>query len=870
MTTFKAYIKQHWPYMTASFFLPFFIMVVVYLTIGIYPGSSRSVLASDAFSQFSNFHASFRNVLTGQQSIFYSWNASLGLNYLALVSYYLGGLFTPLVLFFPNQLMPDALYFLTLIKIGFIGLAFWFYGSQTYKLPRWHVVILSICYALMSFVTAHSELIMWLDAFIYLPLITLGINRLIQHKKPVVLFVSYLLLFLSSFYMGFMIGVFSVLYFLVQLFKDWTANKKSILPYAITSLLAGGASMIIILPAVLDLRSNGEALSTISSLKTEATDVFDLVMKNMIGVYDTTKYGSIPFIYIGLLPLILCIFYFLSKKFPLKEKLLYGSIFALLITSFYLTPLNLFWHGFHAPNMFLFRYAYLFSFLVILLAGYGLEQLTAKNQGLFIAITLCLIGVFTFSFGFKANDTYDYVSITSFALTITFLVLYLLTISLKQLHLLSAKRVTALLLIFVCGEMALNTSGMIRGILDDWNYASRSLYTDPYPDIKTLVTEADQASEEFFRLENLDPVSSNDSINYGYSGISMFSSIRNRNSSSYLNTLGFRSRGTNLNIRYPNNTLLMDGFTGIKYNISKQNLAKYGFTPIASAGEYSLYENQYALPLGFLADPAITEIEQPANDNLTSQQNLINGLADSNETYFTFQPIQVVNTVNTELSTEGQTTRFSEIEFNKAKEVTWEVSVPANSQAYLSLYPANFSELESSTATITVNGEQRQSQISINGQYYDLGYYNTATTIQFTASFYGTSEISFQNPQVVTLDTVAYQQAMKAIQEKGVAMTVGKRSATAKITTDSQQQLITTIPYDKGWSATLDGKKVDIEAFQDAFISLTIPSGTHELKLTYLPQGFTLGAILFVVCILLFLVFCYFYQKKQKTIKPRS
>ncbi len=40
----------------------------------------------------------------GKQSIFYTWNASLGLNYLALISYYLGGIFTPLVLFFPNQL----------------------------------------------------------------------------------------------------------------------------------------------------------------------------------------------------------------------------------------------------------------------------------------------------------------------------------------------------------------------------------------------------------------------------------------------------------------------------------------------------------------------------------------------------------------------------------------------------------------------------------------------------------------------------------------------------------------------------------------------------------------------------------------------
>lgn len=862
MTKIKTFAKQHWPYMLASFCLPFLIMAVIYLTIGIYPGSSRSVLASDAFSQFSNFHASFRNMLLGKQSIFYTWNASLGLNYLALISYYLGGIFTPLVLFFPNQLMPDALYFLTLIKIGSAGLAFWFYASQTFKIQRWQHVTLAVCYALMSFITAHSELIMWLDAMIYLPLVILGIDRLVKKKKPVVLFISYLLLFLSSFYMGFMIGLFSVMYFLVQLGRNWKQARGAIIPYGITSLLAGGASMVIILPALLDLRSNGEELTTISSFKTEATDVFDLVMKNMIGVYDTTKYGSIPFIYIGLLPLLLCILYFVSKKIRLKDKFLYAGMFAVLIASFYIVPMNLFWHGMHAPNMFLFRYAYLFSFLVIMLAGYGWEQLQQKDRGLFLIIGLSTIVVFALSYALKGPGTYEYVSATSFALTIVFFVLYLLCIGFGQLGLLTQKRVTILMLIFVCGEMAVNTSGMVRGILNDWNYASRSLYTEPYPDIKKLVTQANEDNATFFRLENLDPVSSNDSINYGYSGVSMFSSIRNRNSSSYLDKLGFRSRGTNLNIRYPNNTLLMDAFTGIKYNISKPNLTKYGFQRVGESGEYKLYENQNALPLGFLAEPTIESIDQPQNDNLTSQKNLFNGLADLNLEYFAFQPITVIHSKNTDITNDGMYMKFTEQESNVAKEVTWQVEVPANSQAYLSLFPANFGELESSSATVTVNGQQRETQISINGQYYDLGHYETDTTVQFTVSFYGTPEISFQNPQVVTLDTNAYQQAIDAIQDRGVAMTVGKRSAKADITTEKEQQLVTTIPYDKGWTATLDGKEVPITAFQDGFISVTIPSGTHHLELSFLPQGFVIGVCLFFGCIALFILFAWFYQKQ--------
>ncbi|MGC2935962.1 YfhO family protein, partial [Enterococcus faecium] len=72
-------------------------------------------------------------------------------------------------------------------------------------------------------------------------------------------------------------------------------------------------------------------------------------------------------------------------------------------------------------------------------------------------------------------------------------------------------------------EALVNTNSMIHGILDDWNYASRRLYTDPYPDLKALVNDSKKDSDSFYRLEYLDPVSANDSINYGYSGISLFS-----------------------------------------------------------------------------------------------------------------------------------------------------------------------------------------------------------------------------------------------------------------------------------------------------------------------------------------------------------
>lgn len=876
----KFIFKKINPYGASAFFIPVLVMVAIYLSIGIYPGSDRSVLASDAFSQFSNFHASFNNVLHGKQSFFYTWNASLGLNYYALISYYLGGIFTPFVFFFDNSLMPDAMYFLTLIKIGSTALAFWFFAKETFKITPWSQVALAVAYSLMSFITAHSELIMWIDTFVYLPLIFLGINRIIAGRKPTLLFVSYFLLFISNFYFGFMVGILSVLYYLATVIIDWKNKKSSLLPYFVTSLLAGCASMIMILPTILDLTSNGETLSEVTKFKTEATAFWDIIMKNMVGIYDTTKYGSIPFIYVGLLPLIFCLFYFITKKVPLKNKIAYGAIFGIITASFYIVPLNLFWHGMHAPNMFLFRYSFTFSFMVIMLAGYGLEHFTKDDSPAFVGGTVALIGLYLVAFMVRGKDSYDFVTDQSFIVTILFLLLYLAAIIFYHFYRpnlnqtkkgLQMKQLGLILLILVTFEATINTHSMLNGILEDWRYASRSLYTDPYKDYKDSIDQVKALDQgPFYRMETLDPVSSNDGINYGFSGVSMFSSIRNRNTSAVMNDLGFRSRGTSLNIRYPNNTLLMDSLFGIKYNHAKEDPQKFGFKEVVKNKTYKMYQNESAMTLGTITNQDLYKTKFPKNDNLGSQTNLVNQLAGTNEAFFSFTTPVLVGSTNTTQTENNNNVTFKEIKPNIAKTITWEVEVPANKQAYISLFPTNFGELKSSSAEVTVGGKSRKTQVDITGQYYNLGYYAEKTVVSFNVSFYGTAEITLMKPPVVLLDIPAYTRAFAEIAEKQVPLEVSGRKVTGQLTAEKDEVLMTTIPYDQGWTAYLDGKKTEIKDFKNAFITIPLTAGTHELKLVFLPAGFKIGMLCLVIGIGGFILYLKFFFTHNSLPKASS
>ncbi|WP_086314550.1 hypothetical protein A5821_002130 [Enterococcus sp. 7F3_DIV0205] len=858
MEKLKKFMRVNCWSMLASVIVPILVLAWVYFQQGIYLGSETTLLASDAFAQFSNFYASFNNMLHGKQDIFYTWYGSLGLNYWALMSYYLNGVFTPIVFFFDNLHIPDAMYVITLLKFGCMGLSFFIFAHYTFKVPQWIKVGLSVSYALMSYGIAYSPMIMWLDALIYLPLIVLGIHRLMDKKKPTLLFISYLFLFLSNFYMAFMVGIFTFLYFFARSFTKWGQYKKSISMYLITSILAGCTSMITILPTIFDLSNNGEGLTEINRWITPDVGTWDMVVKSMSAVYDTSKYEAAPFFYVGILPLLFCLFYFVTKRVLLQEKIIYGSLGIFLVASIYIQPLNLFWHGLHSPNMFLFRFSFLFSFFILLFAGYGIEKMEKQELNRLVNIGIVLLVIFTSAYIFSNKKRYDYITRESLILSLFFLAVYVGLCVVYYTKINYRKFLPAVVLIIVGIELVFNAQAMIAGVRKDWNYPKRELYTEYYQDIKTLTDETHSLTPGFYRMANVDPISHNESFNYGYSGVSMFSSIRNRHSSSYMNQLGFRSTGTNLNIDYKNNTILMDALLGIKYNIGRESPMKYGFNNIKNSGSYDLYENQYVLPLGILTDKGIYKKEAFQN-----QESLIKHLAESKQPLFYFKEPKEVNKENLIVQQEGDILYLSEEKPSADKIMTWSVDVPAHSQAYLNLLVENSGAMRDAVAEVTVNGISRASDMPRTGQYYNLGYYEKATTITVKVAFRGVSVVKMLRPDTLILNTENFKSMIQSAQRKGVEFEGKGRKLKTSINSTKENVLFTTIPYDSGWKAYLDGKEVPIKAVEEAFLAVTVPAGEHELSLVFLPQGFTIGASLFVICPILFLLFVWSQSRKK-------
>ena len=844
----KTFFRNYWTYFI-SFIIPLVIMFGVYLSQGIYWNSDTSPLLGDGFHQYVIFDLNLRNILHGSDSLFYTFTSGLGLNFYALSSYYLGSFLSPLVYFFDVSSMPDAVYLSTLLKFGLIGLSTFFSLSIIFKnLPTPLRLSLSTSYALMSFTVSQLEIKTWLDVFILIPLILTGLHLLITEKKRILYFTSLSILFIQNYYFGYMTALFLVVWYFCQLSWDFKSRKYSFLDFFLTSLLAGLTSFIMTLPTLFDLRTHGEKLTAITKIKTDASWYLDLFAKQFIGAFDTTKYGSIPMIFVGLLPFILTIVFFTLKSIKFHVKLCYATLLIIIIASFYLEALDLFWQGMHAPNMFLHRYAWIFSTLLIYISAEVLNRFKdIKLWNILFSITLLLSGYLATIY-FKNH--YSFLTKLNILLTLEFLVVYLLLLLALIKKLISLKIFSILILIFTVSEVSFNASSQLNGITKEWGFASRSTYDKDIPSMEAILEYTKQQPDTFTRTEKLQTQTGNDSMKFNYNGISQFSSVRNRSASTTLDKLGFKSSGTNLNLRYANNTIIADSLFGISYNISETYPDKYGFHPSYQKDNLTLYKNQFALPIAFATQSLYKDVT--FNDHtLDNQTQFLNQIAGLNEEYFypinhhTDSGDNVVNLNGTD--TEDATISYS-------------IEIPDNSQVYLSMTKLNFSNDKKKQVDIIVNGEKKSFTTDNAFTFFNLGYAEHKQTFDIQVKFPGNAQVSFESPTFYRLDTKKYTEAIRKIKENPVEVSSYKNKVTVNYKVKNETSIFFTIPYDQGWSAYQNGKKLQIQQAQTGFMKIDVPEGEGTITLSFIPKGFVAGASCSLIAIIVFI----FYDIQRK------
>lgn len=836
-----------------SFIIPSLFLLFIFIWYGFEPfgDGNKSLLAMDMAGQYSQFYKGLKHI-GDQGSVFFSWSKALGSNYVGVFAYYLASPLSWLTLLCPNKYMASGILFLTILKIGLCGFSFAaFLKSRGIKN---HVtVIFSTFYALMSYNLVYLMCLMWIDAVIWLPVILLLIDRFIKTGKWGLLCVSYAILFVSTYYMAYMCGIFTACYFIYRVFTDKQSKigAKAVKTgkFALSVVTAGGLGAWLLLPALASLfdgKLNSDT-SMIASLWEQsketpiAYDSTNLLIKFFNGVYDSITNSGMPFFYCGVVVMIMLPAFFFVKSIKPGKKILLGSIIVFFVLSFNLTFLNYAWHVFQMPNWFPFRFGFLFLFVIIYAASVAFDRIKELPWQYFLAVLVVFAMISGIAYKIKHH------AITTEDINVT---VGLVTVCACLMLLLCYRKQTLVYVICVC--MIVVTSvydigrhgyAMFEGIDNAHFYESGDEHIDYYSNMDDMIDYAREDSYgDLYRVGQSSFQSFNEPIGLGYSSVSHYSSAYNATVNGMLSDLGY---GEYYYWVAPfGGSLISDMLLGVRYtivsdNCSQQfpnikilehnNIPQTQYELIKEQNNFYLYKNQYALPVAFCTDTDILQYNM-SHDPVVNQNNLLNSMLEEDRVYLA--PLQ------------------SSVEKVKGA-YTYTITASCDGAMY-----ATFPNKGYSRANAYVNDKyyMRLYSAELECLMY-LGYFHQGETVTVTVDIsrydYNTTANRFY-----MLDMAAFHQAAEELHQGGMTVSsYGEGFVEGTILADSNKAVFTSIPYDEGWHIYVDGSETNIQSAA-GFLAFEVSEGQHNVTMRYYAKGQKAGfCITLITALLIYAVY---------------
>lgn len=853
------------------FLLPALILTYTFAQYGMAPFGDKSVMIMDMSGQYVEFFCGLKHFGTAG-SPFFSWSKVMGSNFIGVFAYYLSSPLSVLTLLCPNNAMPIGLLFLTVLKIGLCGLTFGWFLKKTTRRCDLFTVLFSTFYAMMSYNVVYSMCIMWIDGVIWLPIVLLGVERLIREGKWGLLLGSLLAVFLSTYYIAYMVGAFTFLYFGYRIFVTRTRKPVLLVKFFGSALIAAALSAWLLLPTYYSLLQGKIGSSGYVPDVTHYYEWEDLLPKLFMGNYDNITGSGTPFLYCGIAVFMLFIAYFFIRGIPLKEKFAAGILTLLLLGSLYLRDLDLAWHMFQYPNWFPYRYTFVLSFFMVLTAYRSfccLKQIRPAFMISFFAVFL-LIGRLLERAGYR------YIDEGSIQLTLWFLCVYILLLLVKRGVPVRAVSIAVAVAMFFTAfyELYRHSTYLLEGLDQGHRYEDYWEYRDYKKQAEALLAAAEahdrnSGGNAFYRVGQNYVRSYNESIGLGYQSVAHYSSAFNKNMNAFLSYFGF-AQGYIWN-GYFGSTMVFDSLFAVKYVMNDpecgrnpkvvigSKTANAFYEKVGAYGSGAIYCNPYALSSPcFLVSKAVLNEFTWQRNSVLSQNKLLNlMLGNQNQTAY-FSEV-------TDRPDGGACFTQTAAEPEEGAGVVYTMEVLRSGALY-----GYFPQKKNGECDMRINGGPAVTiyRGETNGIHY-LGSYTAGETVTVEIISKGGSYDAAEN-RLYLLDLEAFTRAAETLQSDEMALLEwGVGFLRGTVSAGPDQIMFTSLPYDPGWSVYIDGEPAETCSFADALLCFAVPEGDHEILLRYTAEGLRSG-VMITFCGLIGLTFYAGRRRRQRAINPAS
>ncbi|SRR5574344_688842 len=824
-----------------SFIFSVIIISIIYKTKDVTPFGSKSLLCVDFYHQYGPMLGELYDRMHNFSSFIYSFNMGLGLPFFRNFLNYLSSPFNLIIMLFKRSDLVTSYSYIIGLKAVFASVNMTYYLSKKFNKKDLYLIMFGIIYAFSAYFSAYYWDLMWLDGMVFLPLVALGIENIVNKGTWKFYTIFLAIMLVSNYFIGYMICIFSVVYFLIYNIYKTKLNKSSIklffkncLKFIVASLLAGMLTAALLVPMYYSMKSISATGGTIPKTQYYDFTLEDFLKYHLTGA-PTTTFASdkitAPNISCGILAVGLFLLYLLNLDIPIKNKICYILLLSFFMLAFFSPQLDYILHAFHVPNDLPYRYSFIYTFVFVLIAAYSATNIK-KMEFPLIIISYAFLMVLLLSI---SKDNWVGMTTNMIYINMILLTLYFVLYS-------GYRLINNLKNMFYIALICVSAIDVIVSINLNWNITQvLSIFYQDYNATEELLNYVDDYDNSlFYRIENTSMMTLNDASWYNYHGMTTFSSMAYQSMAVLQNNLGMPGNDIN-SYYYVQSTPIYDLMFDMKYFIGNSNDLKR-YTPIKSIEETANKFN-YNVGLIFGTKSQLRGWKHSGNDPFQIENDFMEEATGIDNVLVEEQPSKSIKVLD-----DGNETIMEYIYDNP------------NDNLYY--YSKNYSIDFMVVGDCVYYRSDNYNDYDIDGMSYKYAQsYSEAKVVNINSSddkvviYVAYNSYSSNAFKLYSINQEKFEEAYNYLAKYKFNMSSFKESEiTGNITLDDSMMVYTSIPYDEGWHVYVDGNEVETYALGNALLSFNADKGTHYIVIKYQAKGFILGVTLTITAILLMVI----------------
>lgn len=866
-----------------AFVLPVITFVIYMACTDVMPFGNNTLLFGDASSQiYPSILECYRMLRDGNSGLF-SWNSGLGTNFYIAFAMYMMSPLHWILMVLPVGWLEMALQGIMVFKIALIAVSATYYFMHADVLKgcshrKKLSLLFALSYAMSSAVLSYFFYVSWLDSYILLPIVLLGLEQLIQKGKWKLYYISLVFTMISYFYMAYGVCLFLVLWFVCK--ADWKQMKQSFLKFAFVSITAACTAGVVFVPILKAIAIKQKDVFALNNgyYWYEISNVWSF-LNRLLPLNELDMYGAgieTFNVYCGCVVLVAAIAYLFFSKERVSERLKLSLLLLVMVMSQLSHGLIYIWHGFSLPHGMCNRFSFCLVFVMAYIAAKGFRCLLKLQWKTILVLGVAFATIFVGSLMFSAEISRPEVYVAtmmSIFLIVTILILF------KRDSINQKQFVTCLVVLGILEILGTAGWGLSIGRMQNWRETM---------DYDRFSPVFEELSDSTGRVATQGHQILNPGLLFGKKSTSIFSSLIPASMEQTFEDLGLYTYVHGAVMHYRGNTALTHLLFNVEHTVSEDSNYFTGQT-LWRKNEYYVMKTDATVGYGFVTSDALLNVK-PESANVFEYQNAIGKALGANSDLFTTVTTETpvfnyetmiltdvskpnrVDYCNTNLKTmddenvviqnvdEAENYQVKEILENGSFEM--EITVPQDMEnAYIFLQNKDIMY-----SAVCINMEPILNDLTKQcNQMLFLGELKAGTKIQVymnsvnTAQAMGTMHYYFAeyHPEVFAeLRDNLSKSALNVVR-------MDANGLEGEVNVDKDGMLYLSVADDGGFTAYVDGEKTHHELFANSMICVPISKGNHSVELRYEVPGLKKGIICSLVGIIMLLSMLYFEKRKN-------